>query len=46
MDGVVGMMLGVPLCAALYRLLREDVQRRRALAAKPEDEEPEQRAAS
>ncbi len=45
-DGVVGMMLGVPLCAALYRLLREDVQRRRALAAKPEDEEPEQRAAS
>ena len=45
-DGVVGMMLGVPLCAALYKLLREDVQRRRALAAKPEDEEPEQRAAS
>ncbi len=45
-DGVVGMMLGVPLCAALYRLLREDVQRRRTLAARPEDEEPEQRAAS
>lgn len=25
--GVVGMLLGVPLAAALYRLLREDVQR-------------------
>ena len=34
-DGVVGMLLGVPLCAALYRLLREDVARRRTLAAKP-----------
>ena len=45
-DGVVGMLLGVPLCAALYRLLREDVARRRTLAAKPEDGEPEQRAAS
>ena len=45
-DGVVGMLLGVPLCAALYRLLREDVSRRRTLAAKPEDGEPEQRAAS
>ena len=45
-DGVVGMLLGVPLCAALYRLLREDVARRRTLAAMPEDGEPEQRAAS
>ena len=45
-DGVVGMLLGVPLSAALYRLLREDVARRRTLAAKPEDGEPEQRAAS
>lgn len=28
--GVGGMLIGVPLCAALYRLLREDVARRRA----------------
>ena len=45
-DGVVGMMLGVPLCAALYKLLREDVQRRRALAANPQSDAPDQRAAS
>lgn len=45
-DGVVGMLLGVPLCAALYKLLREDAARRRSLAANPENEEPEQRAAS
>ncbi len=48
-DGVVGMLLGVPLCAALYKLLREDVARRRAPAAKPAEEsveEPERRAAA
>lgn len=28
--GVGGMLIGVPLCAALYRLLREDVARRKA----------------
>lgn len=31
--GVIGMLLGVPLCAALYKLLREDVHRRRAQSA-------------
>ncbi len=31
--GVSGMLVGVPLCAALYRLLREDVARRRAAKA-------------
>jgi predicted PurR-regulated permease PerM len=40
--GVVGMLLGVPLCSALYKLLREDVQRRRALATNPPEEQPEE----
>ena len=44
--GVVGLLLGVPLCAALYKLLREDVQRRRALAANLQSDAPDQRAAS
>lgn len=44
--GVIGMLLGVPLCAALYKLLREDVQRRRALAANLQSDAPDQRAAS
>ena len=40
--GVVGMLLGVPLCSALYKLLREDVQRRRALAENPPEEPSEE----
>ena len=36
--GVLGMIIGVPITAALYRLIREDVNRREA-AAKPSEPE-------
>jgi len=32
--GILGMLIGVPLAAALYRLLREDVNRQ-AVGEKP-----------
>ncbi len=38
--GVLGMLVGVPLAAAIYRLVREDVSRREAALA-PKEEESE-----
>ncbi len=37
--GVLGMIIGVPITAALYRLIREDVNRREAAAKPPKPEE-------
>lgn len=40
--GIPGMMLAVPLFAATYRLIREDVERRTALEVVPEETPPEE----
>ncbi len=39
MFGVVGMLLGVPFAAALYRILRRDVRAREAKLQPPQEEE-------
>lgn len=39
--GVAGMLLGVPLSAAVYRILADDIKRREALAAESETQEKE-----
>lgn len=38
-SGIMGMLVGVPITAAVYRLVREDVQKREKLAAEKEKEE-------
>ena len=40
--GIMGMFLGVPVAAALYRIIKEDVSKREAQEKKEEPEKPEQ----
>ena len=43
LGGIVGMMLGVPVCAVVYDEIRRSVRRKEAAAAKaPADTPPEQ----
>ena len=41
--GIAGMLLGVPLTAAIYRILQEDLHRREGIPEKDLPEEQEQK---